>query len=252
MSTNCKNCDKPTNGNFCSNCGQSTQTNRISLHDIIHEFLHGIVHVDKGIIYTIRELTIRPGETIRGYFEGKRVKLFKPFGYFFILATLYVFLTHMSGNNVMGMEITTVTESSTGEEIPDRLKSLIEVITSIFEKHFSILMLCSIPIISGITMFFFRAAKLNYGEHILMNSYILGHQMLLSILMLPFYFFADKYDLQIWSFWLQTVLFVYMIASTFNKYKLWKRILYPILSQFLLLFAISIITAIFIFSFMLY
>lgn len=249
MNTDCKNCGQSASGNYCSNCGQATNTNRINVHVIIHEFLHGIIHVDKGIVYTIKELTIRPGTTIRGYFEGKRISLFKPFGYFFILATLYVFLTHMSGNNIVDFEVRSDATESTAEQIPQKVKMLSDIFSNLFEKHYSILILCAIPLTSLITMWFFKAEKLNYGEHIVMNSYIQGHQILLSIALIPFYFFFNESDIRLWSFWLQGFLFIYMIASTFNNYKLWKRILYPLLCQLVLFGIITLATLTFIIGF---
>ncbi|MDH6353963.1 hypothetical protein M2132_000283 [Dysgonomonas sp. PH5-45] len=77
----CKNCNSTIKGNYCQNCGQATKTDRINFHYLVHEIQHSIFHVDKGILFTIKELLLRPSITIKGYLEGKRVNLFKPFGF---------------------------------------------------------------------------------------------------------------------------------------------------------------------------
>ncbi len=81
MTTKCKNCNHDLKGNFCNNCGQTKETHEINFKSILHEIQHSIFHIDKGILYTTKELFIRPGLTIREYLHGKRVKHFKPFAY---------------------------------------------------------------------------------------------------------------------------------------------------------------------------
>ena len=66
----CKNCEHTFEGNFCSNCGEPINLKRIDGHYIYHEIEH-ILHFDKGIFYTIRELLIRPGENIRSFVSEK-------------------------------------------------------------------------------------------------------------------------------------------------------------------------------------
>ncbi|MDZ7935767.1 MAG: hypothetical protein U5M51_12565 [Emticicia sp.] len=55
--TNCKNCKKQLNGNFCSNCGQPAKLQRIDGHYIKHEIEH-VLHFEKGNLFTIKELLI--------------------------------------------------------------------------------------------------------------------------------------------------------------------------------------------------
>ena len=57
---------------FCHQCGQKTDTHRINFHYLVHEVPHSIFHVDNGILFTLKELFTRPGQSIREYLEGKR------------------------------------------------------------------------------------------------------------------------------------------------------------------------------------
>ena len=87
----CKNCEHTFQGNFCSNCGQKTNTNAIDFGFIVHEVPHSAFHLNKGIFYTIKEMSIRPGKTIKEYIDGKRVNHFPPLTYLLILTSLFVF-----------------------------------------------------------------------------------------------------------------------------------------------------------------
>lgn len=227
----CKNCNNTTTGNFCSTCGQSTKTSRIDLHNIVHNFLHGILHVDQGFFYTMKELTLRPGKTIRNYFAGKRVSYFNPFGYFFLIATAYVFISHFAGQPLF---LDVKVEVNEANEQAKQVESLFQTIRYVFDNHYSLIMLSIMPFTAFISFLFFRAAKYNYGEHLMLNCYILGHQILASIICIPIGYFWGIDEMFQWGSLLQFIIFIYMLASVFNSYKLWKRILYPICIQTLI------------------
>lgn len=52
----CKNCSFSFEGNYCSNCGQTAKTERISFKFLWEDIQHGILHYDKGIVYTVKQL----------------------------------------------------------------------------------------------------------------------------------------------------------------------------------------------------
>lgn len=227
----CKNCKHTAIDNFCSACGQSTKTSRIDLHNIVHNFMHGILHVDQGFFYTMKELTLRPGKTIRSYFEGKRVSYFNPFGYFFLIATIYVFISHFAEQPLF---LDIKTEVNEANEQTEQVESFFRTIKYIFDNHYSIIMLCLTPVTAFATSLFFRATRYNYGEHLILNLYILGHQILANIICIPIGYYTNVDKMFQWASLLQLIIFVYMIASVFNSYKLWKRILFPICIQALI------------------
>lgn len=101
----CKNCDHTFEGNFCNYCGQSVNTKEINFGSILQEIQQSILQIDKGIIYTTKELLIRPGHSIREYINGKRIQHFKPFAYILILSTIYVLMTQFSDKTTFLEEI---------------------------------------------------------------------------------------------------------------------------------------------------
>ena len=73
----CLNCNQNIRSNYCDYCGQKASTHRYSVkHFIEHDFIHGVWHVDKGILFTLKALFTRPGHFVRNYIEGKRVNYF--------------------------------------------------------------------------------------------------------------------------------------------------------------------------------
>ncbi|HTN45959.1 MAG TPA: DUF3667 domain-containing protein [Flavipsychrobacter sp.] len=90
---NCKNCNEEVNLNYCPNCGQPVHLKRISGHYILHEVEH-VLHLEKGIFYTIRELLIRPGESIRHFVRENRNRLVKPIIFVIVTSLVYTLVNH--------------------------------------------------------------------------------------------------------------------------------------------------------------
>jgi hypothetical protein len=86
--TNCRNCNASTNDNFCGNCGQPILLKRVDSHYVVHEITH-ILHFEKGIFYTIKELILRPGKNIQEFITGNRGRLVKPI--LFIIVTSFIY-----------------------------------------------------------------------------------------------------------------------------------------------------------------
>jgi uncharacterized protein DUF3667/zinc ribbon protein len=93
MSTpGCLNCGSPLeeSARFCPACGQKTDTHRLTVSHILHDFFHAFTHADKGIFHLLGQLAINPGLVAREYIAGKRKKYFNPFTFFLILMSLFV------------------------------------------------------------------------------------------------------------------------------------------------------------------
>lgn len=91
---NCLNCGTVINTKYCSNCGQSANTHRINISFLWHDIQHGLLHVDKGIFFTLRELFTRPGYSVKEFISGKRVQHFKPLSLIIVLAGVFGILSH--------------------------------------------------------------------------------------------------------------------------------------------------------------
>ncbi len=52
----CKNCGNHFNYEFCGHCGQTVDTHDINWHFLWHDIQHGLLHFEKGILYTTKEL----------------------------------------------------------------------------------------------------------------------------------------------------------------------------------------------------
>jgi hypothetical protein len=89
----CNNCSNELTGKFCSNCGQPELIQRIDHHYIIHEIEH-VLHFEKGILLTIKELLVRPGQSVRDFLSVNRSRLVKPIIFIIITSLIYTLINH--------------------------------------------------------------------------------------------------------------------------------------------------------------
>lgn len=169
MKTECLNCGHSiADAQYCSQCGQKSDTERINGHFLLHEIQHGIIHIDKGIFYTIKELAVRPGDTIREFIEGKRARHFRPLMFLFVLAGIYGFLhhsLHLNPNRISGSQASQITEWAA--------------------SHYSLTELMILPVFSFSTWLSFRKWDYNYIEHIVLNAFIAGQRLIIGMILLP-------------------------------------------------------------------
>jgi hypothetical protein len=194
MSSTCKNCNHHFEGNYCNNCGQTKHTHAINFHSIVHEIQHSLLHVDKGILYTTKELFIRPGQTIREYLQGKRVKHFKPIAYILLLSTIYALLSKVSHKStflddfIFGMG-----EGFSDNDGVSKADNGFVLVLKWMQNHYAYTTLILIPIISLGSYLAFIQSKYNYFEHLILNCYTAGQRTAIFLLLLPFtYFITDK------------------------------------------------------------
>ncbi len=188
MTKYCQNCNSELNGNFCSHCGQSSDTHKINIHFLWHDIQHGLFHIEKGILFTIKELFTRPGNSIREFLHGKRVKHFKPISFVILLAGIYGLLSHYFDINLLSnnFEVT-----GSGEKF-NQTKATIENMSEWISQHYSILVLLQIPIFSIGTYLCFRNIGYNFIEHLVLNTFIAGQKLIIHIIVFPLYYFFNN------------------------------------------------------------
>lgn len=148
----CKNCQEQTiaNGKYCHNCGQKTDTHRLTLkHFVMHDVVHGALHLDKGLPKTLREIFKRPGGVAMDYIFGKRKRYYNFFYLLLLIIGLYLFLKSCT-------------------DTPTEIKKIVEDnkmdFTSFFRKYRKAVIFSWIPILTISAAIIFRRLKLSIIE----------------------------------------------------------------------------------------
>ncbi len=148
----CQNCGNQGDQTYCPACGQVLVADRISMHSLVHEIAHTFWHLEKGFLYTLKELVTHPGTMQRKYLSGIRLPYQKPFPLFAISGTFCVLALFFIYRNAA----------------PDQSDQF-------FYKHyFFMLQALMLPFYAFITYILFRSPNLYYAEALVMNVYMLG------------------------------------------------------------------------------
>ncbi len=193
MTVNCKNCNHQFEGHFCNNCGQTAETHKMNIHFVWHDIQHGLLHFDKGLLFTSKELFTRPGNSIRGFIEGKRVNHFKPISLIIVLATVYGVLYHYCHINLLktGMISGIVDGWNSGNTKTDTPLE-IEKINEWLATHYSWTALALLPFYAWGSFLAFRKSGYNYVEQLILNAFLTGQKLLVHIAFLPLLYLYDK------------------------------------------------------------
>jgi hypothetical protein len=84
----CKNCNNEIAQNYCPSCGTPVELTRINGQYIIKE-IGNVLNLNKGILYTVRELILRPGVSIRKFIQEDRNRLVKPIVFLILCSLIY-------------------------------------------------------------------------------------------------------------------------------------------------------------------
>lgn len=172
----CKNCTHIFQGKFCPNCGQKAATHEIDFKFVMHEVPHSAFHLSKGIFFTIKELTIRPGKTIKEYIDGKRVNHYPPLTYLLIITSLFIFIKGLQF--ALGFREISAKRSSEFDQFID--------------KNILFVFLLLIPFYALIYKLFHLKFRYNYWQLLVAQTFVIGHVLLMMLIpQLLFFFFPE-------------------------------------------------------------
>jgi hypothetical protein len=191
----CLNCETPLQGKFCHSCGQKASTHRISFKKFIeHDLAHGIFHLDRGFLYTLKVLFLIPGHTARRYLAGKRVKHYNIFALFLIIIAIKTYIE----SQTVGHRIVSTPDPALDELFNERLKTYYKIIYFLY-----------IPLVAFLSWALFGRLRYFFTEHMVAAAFALT-----SGLLVGFTFSLTGYLLRNEDY----VLFGYFFAILFLAY----------------------------------
>jgi len=128
------------------------------MHHVVHEVAHTFWHLEKGFLYTLKELATHPGTMQRQYLSGIRLRYQKPFPLFAISVTicalsLYFIYLHAPKQT-----------------------------DQYFYKHYWFMVQAAmLPFYALTTYILFKSPSLYYAESLVMTTYMLGFMQVFII-----------------------------------------------------------------------
>ena len=219
---------------------------RITYRHLFEEFLD-VINFERGFLYTIKRFILNPREAIEEYFYTDRLKHANPIRFLIFSTAIYAFLQLSMmgsfGESVIegfkgGFDLNNprfraeyydvesvdnlVDKSAKFHELEETIKEETEKATDVFAgamdfiyKHSDILTFTMVPIYSFFTFLFYRKARFNFPEHLVVNSYMTSIQNTFAIIMMP---------IALYDYFLMTVLvsipyFIFIIYYWVSMFK---------------------------------
>lgn len=212
MEKACLNCGTLNDSKFCKECGQSMHTHRITMGHILHEISHYFTHADKGLIYIIREMFLRPGTVVEEYIAGKRKKYFNPYTFLLLCSTIsaYIYWKIRFYTNIQ------LQQGKNNSPEAAEVNKLMMQTTELMERYGKIITLFMLPILAAISLLFYTRRQYNYAEHLTIQTFILAQTSVINVFvtLLSYYVFPDSYFF--FNMIFQAV-FLFYLAIVFSK-----------------------------------
>ena len=181
-STTCLNCNSKLTGPFCAQCGQSRDTHRITFkHFIFHDVLHGVFHVERGMLFTAKQALRRPGIAALDYIAGKRKPYYNVFLLVLFTLGLILFLRHTYAQ-LEGAQYKK-------DFVEVNLNEASQNIDNLLSQKSKIIIFLFVPLAAINSRLLFKGKRYNLLEHaILAGMILLGILLITDIFTTVLYF----------------------------------------------------------------
>lgn len=207
---------------FCPACGQPTPPHRIDWHFLGHELEHSVLHMDRGVLYSLKELMLRPGHLMRAYLDGQRAKQVKPLLLIMMSAAVVVLLSkYLAGGSVLGGLATGGTDAAA---MPTALAATSKAIGEWMNAYFAACTLVLLPFEALMfRMAFHRVGALNYPVWLVITAFLTVQTFVfwsIALLVQPWMPQAP-----VWSVLVSTGYGIFSLVQLLQPYARWKSLL---------------------------
>ena len=178
--TPCRNCDAPLapTDAYCPQCGQKVAAHRLTLHEISHDLMHALFHVDRSVLSLLRLLLTQPGRVARDYVAGKRKRYFGPFALLVIVVTVASAALHLSGTQKFVF-------------VPAGPAAMAAFVQEFLIKHANLVYFIQVPLLAAACRALGVNGRFNYAEYLVLAAYTSSMRILFfTLAVIPLKFVA--------------------------------------------------------------
>ena len=167
----CLNCGEALVGPYCAGCGQERAT-RLTVRSKLAHAAASLWSLDRALLRTVVDLTLRPGDTCRGYVEGKRRRYVPPLTYAALCTALLVLVMTLRHAPPSAFAIATPFGPPESRDVAAELLRLVD-------RYAQPMLLLAPPVFATIAGLLHSRSDLNFAESTTFFLYVIGHAALL-------------------------------------------------------------------------
>lgn len=233
----CTSCGRAIDGapqKFCPACGQPTPAHRIDWHFIGHELEHSVLHMDRGLLYSLKELMLRPGYLMRDYVNGRRGRQVKPLLMLMVMAAVVVILSkYLAGTGVLDAAVMAgaagAAESREGLPLdPALVAKTTKRAADLMNQYFAAFTLLLLPLEAfAFRLAFHRVGNLNYPEWLVITALLTVQAFVFWAVLVVMHRWIPQPAS--WALLLSMAYAVFSLVQFFQGYPRWKTALRTLL-----------------------
>ena len=187
LAVGCPNCASAGAGVYCPQCGQRTAIARLSVGELVANGLRVVTDADRGLLPTLRDLTLRPAAMCRNYIGGQRRRYINPISYFLLVATLQFIDFYLSEDALTDMLSESLREAAAVQGLEANEAAIAEQAASTIDNLMSfgtygIFFFVCIPYALLLRLAHWRA-RWNLAELSVVAIFTVSHSMLITSLL---------------------------------------------------------------------
>jgi len=166
----CTSCNNVHDENYCPNCGEKKGIKKITLASTMEDAFSSISNMDKGLLFNLKTLTLRPQKITVDYIRGKRKGILNPISFLIFSVTLYIIVIEVFQIPREPRQIDAVSKpffAEIGYEAGKFIRTYL--------KFFWVLVI--IPFALSLKLAF---GKYNFIEHLAISAFIIGQATLIG------------------------------------------------------------------------
>lgn len=176
--TECPTCRRPGDGEYCSHCGEDLHPDRITVRYVVLQFAEIFMGFETNrLLHTFRDLTVRPGTTIRRYLRGTRQAYYNPVDYALLMAGLSILLSlFLNASLFEQRKVAAMANTADKAFMADVLGDIGTLM--------NLALLLQFPVAGLITWARRARGRDTLGEHIYANAFLSGQVLAFNLLFL--------------------------------------------------------------------
>jgi hypothetical protein len=226
----CHNCEALLAGAWCAHCGQKSSALNPTWHDVVHEWLHEILHLDGKIFQTLRTLFLAPGALTAEHNRGHRASYIGPLRLYLTMSVVFFVLTSVVPNPDAGGDSPQAATEHSAEAggLPAGLAAMMpagvvtglrradehpEEFDELLSHTFQRLMFVLVPVFAGIVMVAYWRWRRNYPEFLYFSLHFHAAALGFFTLTVPLQALPNENWLKMAQLCALVGSFVYLVAA---------------------------------------
>ncbi|PIF02071.1 MAG: hypothetical protein CR996_01280 [Draconibacterium sp.] len=228
----CKNCNVEIidSDNFCRTCGAKIVKERITLKNLFYNVVDALGW-DNKFLLTLRYLLYQPHIVSSGFINGVRKKYANPFSFFVVTLTISLLVFNLFSDDFIELSSDVniyQTEQHENSILSDKNspkgyellgfkshKDLQKAINSKVLRYYNITSFLLLPLYTLLAFLVFRKPY-NFGEHLVINTYLQGVLTFLSIVLFVLSLLTKINFITYGSFILMFIYYIFTYQKIYN------------------------------------